>query len=233
MEASCNTYCANCWQPELAVKRCAVAMDAIILSGGRSSRLDFRPKAEFLLDGSTLLERTVAAASRARRTVIVGPEPQRVLPDSVLRAREDPPFSGPVAAIAAGLIALARASEEASDATLVLACDMPHVSRAVPLLVQTWAELPHVDGVIAVDADDRLQPLAAVYSTPRLLSALEQRQRAGSLISLPMFRLIDGFQLEQVHVLDEGTADIDTWDDVARLGATEPVHSIPHERIFQ
>ena len=80
--------------------------DAIILAGGRSSRLGGVPKSGLIYDGATLLERSLRAAGAARRTVVVGPDPGG-LPGGVLTCREEPPFAGPAAAIAAGLAALA------------------------------------------------------------------------------------------------------------------------------
>ncbi|WP_043436145.1 NTP transferase domain-containing protein, partial [Arthrobacter sp. I3] len=75
--------------------------DAIILAGGRSSRLGGVPKSGLIYDGATLLERSLRAAGAARRTVVVGPDPGG-LPGGVLTCREEPPFAGPAAAIAAG-----------------------------------------------------------------------------------------------------------------------------------
>ena len=110
--------------------------DAIILAGGRSSRLGGVPKSGLVYDGATLLERSLRAAGAAGRTVVVGPDPGG-LPGGVLTCREEPPFAGPAAAIAAGLAALAadHASRHAAAApyTLVLACDMPgRPARSVP-----------------------------------------------------------------------------------------------------
>ncbi|MGO4494169.1 molybdenum cofactor guanylyltransferase, partial [Arthrobacter sp. 2YAF22_2] len=61
--------------------------DAVILAGGRSSRLGGVPKAQLRVDGATLLERSLQAASGARRTVVVGPDPGGLPPD-VLGCRE-------------------------------------------------------------------------------------------------------------------------------------------------
>lgn len=212
-------------------------VDAIILTGGRSSRLDSIPKSEFVVEGSTLLVRTLNAASVARRIVVVGYEPSTALPDGVVLVREEPPFSGPVAAIAAGVAALNSATvaqtgdsaDLASDALLVLACDMPHIGSAVASLVQALEEASEVDGVIAVDAENRRQPLAAVYRTRSLRNALElaadPARQGDPLAGLPMFRLLDHMSLVNVEVAHDATADVDTWDDAVRLGARPPANS--------
>lgn len=206
--------------------------DAVILTGGRSSRLGFTAKSEFLVGQQTLLERTLDAASAARRIVIVGPAPipgerdarlpAAVAPSSVLRAREDPPFTGPAAGIAAGLAALAADAAAPVDATLVLACDMPGIALAVPVLMDGFRDNPNSDGVLAIDADGRLQPLAAVFRTSSLASAIAASERSGSLAALPMFRLLDGLRLVPIGVPDGATADVDSWDDAQRLGARAP-----------
>lgn len=227
-------------------------IDAIILTGGRSSRLDFVPKSEFVVDSVTLVERSLSAADPARRTVIVGRAPEMVLPAGVRVVREEPPFGGPVSGIAAGVTALfpstasATTSEEsatADDAVLILACDMPHIGSAVPSLVRSFNENPHADGVLAVDSENRRQPLAAIYRALALVAALKAAaggasRRAGGRASavategtdpfagLPMFLLLDHMTLVDVPVPDDATADVDTWDDAARLGAHPPLDHI-------
>lgn len=227
-------------------------VDAIILTGGRSSRLDSVPKSEFVVEDDTLLGRTLTAASVARRVVVVGHEPSAALPVGVMLVREEPPFSGPVAAVAAGVAALrsmqdaqnvtdesdapdAPPSESgtlASDALLVFACDMPHIARAVASLTQALEESPEADGSIAVDAENRRQPLAALYRTNALVAALESAAgtaptavQGDPLAGLPMFRLLDQLSLVDVEVPHDATADVDTWDDAVRLGARPPASS--------
>ncbi len=212
-------------------------IDAIVLSGGRSSRVDSLPKSEFLVGGRTLLQRTLDAASSTRRIVVVGPKPVDELPDAVLLTREKPPFSGPVAGIAAGLDALAEASSTVSDATLVLACDMPYISRAVAELVSAFADQVEIDGILALDDTQRRQPLAALYATNALSTAARRRRQEGSLDSLPVFALLDGLALSTVAVPVDATADVDTWDDAKRLAATAPpkttaAPATAHERVI-
>lgn len=227
-------------------------IDAIILTGGRSSRLDSVPKSEFVVEDDTLLGRTLDAASVARRIVVVGHEPSAALPDGVMLVREEPPFSGPLAAVAAGVVALrsaqdapvvteapdapgARSSDSgtlASDAIMVFACDMPHIARAVASLTQALEESPEADGSIAVDAENRRQPLAALYRTRALVAALESAAGTAPtaapgdpLAGLPMYRLLDQLSLVDVDVPHDATADVDTWDDAVRLGARPPASS--------
>ncbi|MBE1876959.1 molybdenum cofactor guanylyltransferase [Myceligenerans pegani] len=87
--------------------------DAIVLAGGRASRLGGVAKPGLLSDdGVPLLHLALDAAGDARRIAVVGPDD---LADAVaahpaaprtMLTREDPPYGGPVAGIAAGLAAL-------------------------------------------------------------------------------------------------------------------------------
>ncbi|GAA1804784.1 NTP transferase domain-containing protein [Agromyces neolithicus] len=91
-----------------------LAFDAIILAGGRSSRLGGSPKAELVIGSRRLVDIAVDAASAvgAHRTVVVGPDGLVTAP--VITAREQPPFGGPVAGLAAGLAALDRLDADAA-----------------------------------------------------------------------------------------------------------------------
>lgn len=201
-------------------------MDALVLAGGRSSRLGSVPKAELIYEAQTLLERTVDAVSGARTVVVVGPTLPRALENRALRnrvqlVREDPPFGGPAAGIAAGMAALA-ASTPVSDYTVVLACDMPKAATTLNHLLAALPGETSGDGVIATDAHGRLQPLAAVYRTEKLQSALQELRRSGSADGLSTFQLISGLRLTQVPVPDGATDDIDTWADAEGFGIGRP-----------
>ncbi|WP_087872195.1 molybdenum cofactor guanylyltransferase [Arthrobacter globiformis] len=188
--------------------------DAIILAGGRSSRLGGSPKSALMFDGATLLERSLAAAAGARHTVVVGPAVAG-LPPGVLTSREDPPFAGPAAAIAAGLAALRGAGP--ADKVLVLACDMPGVGAAVRALREA---LPGsgADGVMAASADGRLQPLVGFYGTAVLERAVQEAAARNALVHGSVFALLASLDVQAVAVPAGSTDDVDTWDDAAALG---------------
>lgn len=195
-------------------------VDAIVLTGGRSSRLGSTPKSELRYGGRTLLRRTLSTLKISRRIVVVGSEPAEPLPGGVLRTREVPPFGGPAAAIAAGIASLAGASAQPSDIVLVIACDMPHVDRAIPLVLQALVKHPDADGVVPIDSAGHRQPLAAAYRASRLAAVISVHERDGSLHGLPVSQLIRGLVLLPIDVPNEATADVDTWDDALRLGVT-------------
>ncbi|MEO6827752.1 MAG: NTP transferase domain-containing protein [Microbacteriaceae bacterium] len=198
--------------------------DAIVLAGGRSSRLDGVPKAEFVDGGHTLLDRSLAAVRDAEDVVVVGTVLTGRVPAAVRITRESPPFGGPAAGIAAGMAALSDRPNDPNGFTVVLACDMPGVAAAVPVLLAKFPIPPDVDGVIAVEAGRR-QPLVAVYRSTALRAAIALNRSPAGLSGLPVFRLINGLNLIPVVVPDGSTADVDTWADAARLGLTEPKQS--------
>ncbi|MET9246431.1 NTP transferase domain-containing protein [Nonomuraea sp. NPDC003709] len=76
------------------------AFDAVILAGGEARRLGGADKPGLTVGGRSLVEHVVTAVADARTTIVVGPE--RPIP-GVVFVREDPPRSGPVPALAAGL----------------------------------------------------------------------------------------------------------------------------------
>lgn len=201
--------------------------DAVILAGGRSSRLGGVPKARLAFDGASLLERSLLAARGARRTVVVGPVREE-LPAGVLYSREDPPFSGPAAALAAGLAALAAPEDggpELSHAplTLVLACDMPLVAGAVAALLAAGpSNCAASDGAVAVSADGRTQPLVGLYGTSALQRVVDDAARRGALVGGSMFGLLASLELRSVPVPSGSTDDVDTWDDADALGIARP-----------
>ena len=204
-------------------------LDAIVVAGGRSRRLGGTPKARLVVEGSTLLGRALDAASAARRVVVVGPvsdEEARPasdvahLDERVVVTREDPPFGGPVAALAAGLETLADLDGTPADGILVLACDMPDAAAAVPALIDA-AEVERsrqVAGVIAIDDAGNPQPLLAVYDAVRLADAIEA---LGEVDGASMRSVLAQLDLVAVEVPPGSTDDIDTWADAARYGIAE------------
>jgi molybdopterin-guanine dinucleotide biosynthesis protein A len=221
-----------------------VDFDAVILAGGKSTRLGGVPKAGLKYDGATLLQRALAAAYGAGRVVVVGPDPG-TLPYGTLTAREDPPFAGPAAAIEAGLSALSRGYGAGQDGArgygagqdgemparegqsptqtpapwvLVLACDMPLARTAVPVLLHELASHEESEGAMAVSAEGRKQPLLGIYRFSALQREVLAAAEQGGLANAAVFRLLARLDLLAVPVPAGSTDDVDTWDDAAALG---------------
>jgi molybdopterin-guanine dinucleotide biosynthesis protein A len=191
-------------------------IDAIVLAGGRATRLDGTPKAFLVAGERSLLSSTLAAVARARRIVVVGDEAALGFGGFTV-VREEPAFAGPAAGIAAGLAAL-----DDSDFTIVVACDMPGVAAAIDVLLAALAAAS--DGVVAVSADGREQPLVGVYATGALRDSARPHRDGGDLEDLSVRAFLSGLSPTPVAVPDGSTDDVDTWADAARLGVVVPVN---------
>ena len=179
-----------------------MSFDAVVLAGGRGTRLGGVDKALLRVDGSTLLERVLDATRSASNAIVVGPPRDLPLPRSVEWTREVPEGGGPVAALAAGLERVEQ------PFVLVVAVDMPYVTRDVVVrLVESSSE---DRGALIVDETGKLQPLLAAYP----VDPLRHRLRAlGRLDGLSMTRLVEG--LSFVTVADPIAArDCDTPADL-------------------
>ncbi|MCY0904806.1 molybdenum cofactor guanylyltransferase [Arthrobacter sp. H14-L1] len=233
-----QTGAAN--SPHLGESRIA---GAVVLAGGRSSRLGGTAKAALTIGGVSLLARTVAAVGDSLRSrqravsnvplIVVGPAEQlRSLlgpcaaagtalltptenrsEQPLILVREEPAFSGPAAALAAGLGRLITLAGS-GNYVLVLACDMPRVSAVLPALLDRSIA---ADGVLATD-QGRDQPLAAVYRIAALSDAIDRARRAGALANASLFSLIASLEVARTEVPAGSTADVDSWADAARLG---------------
>lgn len=190
-----------------------VQYDAVLLAGGRASRMSGIDKTALVADGLALSDHAVAAAARARSVVLVGLRDGRTAQDGVVVTREDPPFGGPVAGIAAGLVAV----PEPAPWTLVLACDLVRPERAVDALLRAADDTADVDGFVAVDEDGRRQPLLALYRSSALREAV---QALGDPTDAAVRRLTAGLRLVEVLLAAGLCADVDEPADAARVTGT-------------
>ncbi|KAA2253002.1 NTP transferase domain-containing protein [Solihabitans fulvus] len=182
---------------------------AVVLAGGRASRLAGIDKAAVELHGRTLLSRALAAAAGADHVVVVGPRRQLTDGPEPLWTREEPPGAGPVAGLAAGLAALP------ADVGLVtlLAVDQPMVTdRTVARLVAALAGEPGAAGALLVDDAGRAQWLAGVWRADRLRAALSEDPAGRSLRAV-----LGPLEPLRVPALPGETDDVDTPDDLDRL----------------
>ena len=143
---------------------------AVVLAGGRASRLGGRAKPQLEVGGRPMLATVLDAVAGAARRVVVGP-PQPVAA-GVVRTREDPPGGGPVAALRAGLAAVDTA------VVAVLAGDLPFVT---PGLVDELRARLRGDGVLVVDDTGRDQLLLGVWRTAALGAAVADPAGPASL----------------------------------------------------
>ncbi|HET9172669.1 MAG TPA: molybdenum cofactor guanylyltransferase [Actinospica sp.] len=189
----------------------AAQLDAIVLAGGLARRLDGADKPALRIGDSTLLDRVLAACAEAGTVVCVGPE--RPTRGEVRWTREDPPGSGPAAALAAGLC---RLPEHPAPYVAVLAADLPFLT---PEVVHTlWTNAQGRDGAVLTDRAGRDQWLAACYRTSTLTAAFTRLiAEHGTAAGLSLKRLLAGLNLARVPDPDGRAFDCDTWEDVAHV----------------
>lgn len=178
-------------------------LGAILLAGGRGSRMGGVHKPLLEVGGRTLLDAALGAVADAgcQPIVVVGP-PDDAHAD-LTWVREDPPFGGPAAAILAAMPLIT------APRVLVLACDLPRVADAVRVLL----EAPEAaDGVCLEDAEGRRQWLTGLYRTAALRAAAATMADAGRDASARA--LLGDLTITAVAASDALAADIDTWDDL-------------------
>ena len=171
-------------------------MNSIILTGGTSKRFG-SDKSLAQIDGKNLLEYISAGLDNI---IIVGPE-------TAIKAkyvREEPVGAGPVAAIAAAMKVVD------SDLVAIYATDMPFAPRITAQLVSALKN----DAAIAMDCDGKLQPLAGVYRSEKLRSALETYE---SVENQSVKSLIAKLVVDEVPLVEtEYLMDIDTKEDLLK-----------------
>lgn len=177
--------------------------DAVVLAGGRARRLGGADKPAVLISGTSLLTRVLDAVPAAGQLVIAGArrDIETLRPD-VVWCVEDPPDGGPVAGLAAAL------PHTTADVVLVLAADLPWIGGGIAVLV---AAVPADGAALLVDADGRLNHLAAAWRRVSLRKALTE---LGDVHGASMRALLRGVPHVPVPDRDGWGADCDTWADV-------------------
>jgi molybdopterin-guanine dinucleotide biosynthesis protein A len=179
--------------------------DAVILAGGAARRLGGGDKPGALVGGRPLVVTVAAAVPAARRLVIVGP-PRPELPASIA-VREEPPGSGPVPALRAGLAAVT------APWTVLLAADLPFLRPAhVAELLRRASEA----GAVLVDDGGRDQWLTGAWRTERLRTAL--RDYAGASLR-GLLAPLDPIRVRLPAGDRPPWYDCDTTQDLARADA--------------
>ncbi len=148
-------------------------VSAAILAGGRAERLGGADKAALMIGGARIIDRQLAVLTEvAGEVLIVANDPARyaafqipVIPDVI-------PGAGALGGVYSALCAAHN------DAVVVLACDLPFVTRA--LVDRLIDELEREDDVVMPRSARGLEPLCAVYRT-RAAQRIRRRIERGEL----------------------------------------------------
>jgi molybdopterin-guanine dinucleotide biosynthesis protein A len=178
---------------------------AIVLAGGRGSRLDGVDKAGIEVAGRTLLTWSLDALVDAREVVVVGEPVPTERP--VTFTRESPRYGGPAAGLLTGLDALL----DLPAYVAVVAVDMPRLTAAT--LRRLTRAAADRDGAVLVGPDGRRQ-LALVVSTARLAQVRPDHEHQHDLA---LWRLLAPLDLVEVASEGEEHRDVDSWADLRDL----------------
>lgn len=184
-------------------------LDAVVLAGGRGRRLGGIDKAAIELRGRRLVDRAVDAArdAGAARIFVVGPE--HTASPGVHTVREDPPYGGPLAALAAALPLLQ------SEWVLLLACDLEHPDRICVMLSSEDRTEGATDGIVLRDSGGRAQWLAGLYRTEALRRGIEAEHVVTA--NAPLRLVLAELLIRWVDVPDDDALnDIDDRADLLR-----------------
>jgi molybdopterin-guanine dinucleotide biosynthesis protein A len=199
----------------------ANSWSAIILTGGTSARFG-ADKSEAILGGRALVDHLISALPDRIPIIVVGPE-RESFDARVLVTQETPAFSGPVAAIAAG-IKLVK-----TELVAVFATDMPFGPLLIPQLMASLNDT--CEAVLPLDGVGFAQPLCALYRVDALTRALLSFE---TVIGQSMRKLVAQMRVIQVPVtLEESQflTDIDTQENlVTAQKSYETINSVQQEK---
>jgi molybdenum cofactor guanylyltransferase len=136
---------------------------AFVLAGGKSSRMG-RDKALLEIAGEPLITRTVRlAASVASHVSVVGGA-DRLAGRGFQILRDEIPGAGPLAGIATALNATSH------DWNLILACDLPYLTRDWLVYLVECATATKLDAVVPKSSKG-FEPLCAMYRKSCIVAA--------------------------------------------------------------
>jgi molybdopterin-guanine dinucleotide biosynthesis protein A len=223
-----GAYCA--FVEQVAATRWPTGCSLIVLTGGASRRLG-RDKATIHVGGRRLVDRLLADVPAEVPVIVVGPTLEG-LSRRVTFVREDPPGSGPLAGIGAGVAAVG------TPYVGVIAADMPFalpvVLEALTRLLATTSVTPgsapvrdrghsmdqiadaatgrEVGAVVPVDPGGYRQLLCAAYRADILRGALDA---LGPLAGQPVRAVAAALDVMEWPVPPAALADVDTQEQLA------------------
>ncbi|WP_018683546.1 molybdenum cofactor guanylyltransferase [Actinokineospora enzanensis] len=171
---------------------------AIVLAGGKATRLGGIDKPALIVNGTPMLDRALQAATGATEITVVGP--RRRTTTHVRWIREHPQGSGPLAALAAGLATIT------TPTVAVLAADLPQVTRGT---VERLVDAVKETGAVLIDQEARPQWLLSAWRTTVLSEHMPERPEGMSL-----HRVLSGLSPVQVQDVDGSAHDIDVPSDL-------------------
>lgn len=186
----------------------------VVLCGGTSRRFGAGDKTAAVVqhDSTTVLDRILLDLPDKWPVVCVGD--RRPTVREVSWRREEPPFGGPVAAVAAGISAAGTARNEKQwiddGIVVVLAGDQPFAGSLAEEIVAVLLDAPSAEGVVAITSEQFPQHLLGAYRTSPLRRVVKGRANVSVRSTLGTLDLLT----HSVELAD--AMDIDTLEDLAR-----------------
>lgn len=152
---------------------------AVILAGGKSSRMQF-DKQKIKLDDEYLVFKTIKKLKEIFSEVLVVTKTPEFYKDLEVRLIEDiHPGHGPISGIHSALV------KSNSDLVFVLAVDMPHISETYINHIYSLYE-EGLDGIV-FKSSGHIEPMQAIYKKS-LVPSLEEAIRQGDYRLRPLIR---------------------------------------------
>lgn len=186
---------------------------AIVLAGGKNTRMGGRDKAFLTVEGRTVFARTLAVLRQCfAHIVVVTNRPEKFARYNVEVATDELPSLGPLSGLHAGL------GRIRAPRAFVVACDMPFLSPEPIRFLVSRAD--DQDAVVPCWNGD-IEPLHAVYSAalrPRIAEAVAAGARAVREL-LPGLRVdyVPEEVMRLVQGAEEALRNVNTPEDAARF----------------
>ena len=188
-------------------------INAIILAGGKNSRMQGEDKAFLEVGGKPIIERLIDKLRiLVNEIIIVTNSPEKYLNFEAKLVKDESPDKGPLMGIYSGL----RAS--AAKHNFVLACDMPFVSEA---LIRYMIEDSDDFDIVIPEVNGKLHPLLGVYSKnciPIIEEMLKQDElRISNIFSRLKTRFISGQEAKKCDPALLSLININTKEELEKV----------------
>lgn len=202
-------------------------MTAVLLSGGKSSRMGYHPKQNLLLDGESFKQRilrqfqgfgeiAISVENGNEKEKSDWPETEESAAYPVWRDR----FSnlGPLGGLE---VCLERA---AYDVVLLVACDYPMMSSGcMDFLI---GQMEEEDDCVVPVVDGRIHPVCAIYRK-RICPVVEEQIKNGELAMKSLLKKLQVHDVDMPEVYGECFRNVNTPEEYEKLKKDGNTQEIP------
>lgn len=160
---------------------------AIILSGGKNSRMNYKNKAFLKIYNTNFIEIILKKVSAFKEIIIVSNNPLEYNHLGVKVVKDILPSKGPLSGIHAGL------THASYQQCLVIPCDMPFVRKG---FLEYLGNLNEDYDAIVPKTGQYLQPLCAIYNK-RCINPIEKSIEKGR------YKIVDLYQMIKIKFILE------------------------------